>query len=413
MANGLELNLSAQVERIEVAASSGLQPLRSVSAKLDAESRELDLEALDMYLQPAEARARGPGQFRVSASVSAGQVDVGSQAVLQLQGSALSTSRGSLSGDLTASVRALPTGILEWVTSSPLVHLQNGSDHKDPALGSPTLRVQLTALDLLAPTALERVELEVPSLIIPSLGWSNSLLRASRTAIELGGRVDGQVSVAWQAPDGWDTRVKLRLLGGTLESQTFHAKLAGHVDMATEPNRASKTSVGRVDIDLDGVEVVTGTKRTAPFRASVRATDVRVVTHPSPQLSGQLQVKATPADSLLSLWIESSLLKGLAASVLELERLDADAEFRIGKGAAQVELSRATSGALNGKGYWQRPAQGESRGAFLITTKVANAGLTVTGSDTETSLFVADDWLPRGWAAARRKAQRTSLGHGP
>jgi hypothetical protein len=188
--------------------------------------------------------------------------------------------------------------------------------------------------------------------------------------------------------------------------------LAGHVDVAIEPTHSDNASVGRVDVDLDGVELVNGGKRTAPFRAALRTTDLRVVTHPALQLSGHLQADATPADSLLSLWL-SPLLKGLAASVLELKRLDANAEFSIGKGAATVELSRARSGALNGKGYWQQPAQGESQGAFLITTKVANAGLTVTGSETETTLFVSDDWLPRGGAAGGRTAQPSRERHGP
>jgi hypothetical protein len=401
LAKGLKLNLRAEVERTEVAASSGLEPLKSISAKLDVSSRELELAALDLYLKPNSAiSAGGPSLIFVSASVTAGQVDVGSRAELQLQGLSLSTRHGRFSGDLASSAQALPTGIVEWVTSSPRVRLENASDHKGPELESPKLQVQAVASNLTAPATLQRVELELPSLSIPSLGWFNSVLHGSGIVLDLGGRLDGQLRVAREVPESFAAQLKLRLLGGTLESKAVSAKLAGHVDVDLEPSHSDNASVGRVDVDLDGVEVINGSKRTAPFRAALRTTDLRVVTHPELQVSGHLHVDAAPADTLLSLWL-SPLLKGLAASVLELKRLDANAQFSIGKGAARVELSRAQSGALNGKGYWQQPAQGESQGAFLIRTKVANAGLEVNGSETETTLFVSDDWLPPDWAAPR------------
>jgi hypothetical protein len=69
----------------------------------------------------------------------------------------------------------------------------------------------------------------------------------------------------------------------------------------------------------------------------------------------------------------------------------------------RFELARAASGGLTGAGYWQRPATGDSSGAFLISSKVANVGISLVGSDTETDWFVPDDWLASGSHPARPK----------
>jgi hypothetical protein len=123
-----------------------------------------------------------------------------------------------------------------------------------------------------------------------------------------------------------------------------------------------------------------------------------------------------PADSLLSLALGSPLLQDLATDMFALRRLEASALLHVRGRAVRFELARAASGALTGAGYWQRPAAGDARGAFLISSKVANVGISLSGNDTATNWFVPDDWLlmgerPRGATrpSGRRERQARDL----
>ena len=80
-------------------------------------------------------------------------------------------------------------------------------------------------------------------------------------------------------------------------------------------------------------------------------------------------------------------------SILDLDRLDAKTQLVFDERFVSLTLARAESGALAGKGFWQRSGRGKGKGAFLLTTKVANLGLSLDGSAVETDLFAPDDWL--------------------
>jgi hypothetical protein len=137
-------------------------------------------------------------------------------------------------------------------------------------------------------------------------------------------------------------------------------------------------------------------EHTKPFRAAVRLPDLRISLEPELTLSASVDVAAKPADSLLSLALGSPMLEDLAADVFDLHGLVARARLNISRRSVRFDLARAESGGLKGSGYWQRPATGDARGAFLISSKVANVGISLIGSDTTTAWFVSDDWLASG-----------------
>jgi hypothetical protein len=106
------------------------------------------------------------------------------------------------------------------------------------------------------------------------------------------------------------------------------------------------------------------------------------------------------------------MLEDLAADLFSLKRLEAQARVSFSPRSLRVELARAESGTLTGQGFWQRPAAGDARGAFLISSKVANVGISLIGSDATTAWFVSDDWLSSGQppAPGRQRAVRRPSG---
>jgi hypothetical protein len=281
---------------------------------------------------------------------------------------------------------------------SPELSFENDSGHKPPISRGSRLLVRAHGADLVVVPELDRVELQLPDLQVPSLGVLNRRLTRARVPLSLGGRVDGEANVVWQEKQAALVGARLRLVGGVVEMQDVLATLAGHLDVSVEPAGAEATpgtaaSGGQVVVELDAVQLARGRERTPPLRASLRTTDLRIELSPRPLLRGALQVHALPAYPLLSLVLGSPVLRGLATDALDLERLDARVSFLLSENAMQIELSHAQSGELAGRGHWQSPAQGQSSGAFLLSSPLANVGLSLRGPETSTSLFVANDWL--------------------
>ena len=417
----LGLNADCQSEHTDVREKEGKELFRSFSGSVHGEARGIELSALALYLPPdGRFRLDGNAELDLGLSVTGGRLDGQSAASLRVMEPTLVTPYGDLSGDLSSSWAVLPAGTLEWVTTSPALRADDTAKFKGPVLEAPRLELELDAVDLVAPATLKRIELEVAKIIVPGLGWANRALRATGTPIDLDGRLEGHARFSMQPPAGPSAQLQLRLVGGALASDGLSARLAGHVDVGLEPSRepGSRHSEGRLDVALDGVELSRDKERTKPFRATFRVPDLRVQVEPDSALSATCLIHAGPADSLLPVLLGSPVLEGLAASALDLKELDANLKLSFDPRALRLELQRAESGALTGKGYWQRPARGEPKGAVLLATEVANVGISFSGSDTQTSLLVADDWLdsPKpgaGHRGAKRAAAKRPAGKRP
>jgi hypothetical protein len=333
-----------------------------------------------------------------------GRLDEGSTAELDVPEFQLRAPFGQLAGAASSTLRAGPGGQLEWLTTSPRFSLANSSPHPGPVLGSPRLSVTLRSETLGRAPSLRGVELDVPALVVPSLGWTERWLKRSAVPIRVGGRIEGRAHLSLARGRGPRAKVHLRLADAELSTDRVRAALGGRVDVELEPLEAARASSrGRVDIQLDGVEVERIREHTKPFRAALRLPDLRLVLEPEPVLSAGVDAFATPADSLLSLALGSPILEELAADVFSLKRLEAQARVNLSPRSLRIELARAESGALTGQGFWQRPAAGGARGAFLISSKVANVGISLIGSDATTAWFVPDDWLS---SAQPRRSER-------
>ena len=99
------------------------------------------------------------------------------------------------------------------------------------------------------------------------------------------------------------------------------------------------------------------------------------------------------------------MLEELTKELLDLKQLEATAKLELDKGAVRVELARAVSGALSCRGSWQKPATGQPSGAFLVQTSIANLGLSLRGSNAETTFFAPDDWLEGGRGDTRSRGR--------
>lgn len=383
--------------------------VQNARIQLELASGATDLSLLGLYLGSGTITdLEGQADLDAHLELLAGSVSTSSRAALRLNDASVSTVYGRLVGGAALELGLPAANLVEMVATSSELRFENDSGHKPPTLEAGKLTLRLAPADLTSPLSLRHLLVELPRVTIPSLGWSDGLLRQMGTDTRVGGRLDGEATLGFTPPAGLSARARLRLLGGELEREGLRAALSGHFNLELEPEAPDASlSTGRLDIELDGVEVAsTAQAKGKPFRVALRAPDLHVNVEPEPKLSGKVTVHAAPADPLLSLVLGSPLLEELAASVLDLERLEVSARMRIDRRSARLELSHAASGALKGEGFWQRPTQGEPNGAFLVTSDVANVGLVLRGSETETALFVADDWLTRRASGEARPAPR-------
>jgi hypothetical protein len=401
-AGRLELELEGHVEATDVRQVQGAALAEKMTGRLRANIEEIELGVLDARGDNARKwQVDGRGRLDVNASMTHGRLDERSSAELEVPKLALRGPFGKLGGEMSSTLRAGLGGHVEWVTTSPRFWLANSSPYPGPVLGTPRLALTLFVETLGHTPSLRGVDLDVPSLVVPSLGWAERWVKRSGVPIRVGGRMEGRAHFSSAAGRGPAASVRLRLADAELSTERVHASLGGRLNVELEPlDGDHPSSRGRIDIELDGVEVERIRERSKPFRAALRLPDLKLALEPEPVLSSGVDAFATPADSLLSLALGSPMLEDLAADLFSLKRLEAQARVNLSARSLRVELARAESGSLTGQGFWQRPAAGDARGAFLISSKVANVGISLIGSDTTTAWFVPDDWLSSGQPAA-------------
>jgi hypothetical protein len=400
----LALEIEGHVNTTDVRTVEGPALADAMNGRLRVDAHGLNFGALDAGATTRHPRRiEGEGDLTVSATLTEGRLGPDSTAELSASRVELGTPVGTWSGSLSSSLKALPGGRLEWVTASPKLAVANASRHRGPVLSAPRLSLVLQSETVARAPSLREVRLDLPHLVVPSLAWGQRWMKTAGVPLEIGGRLEGRAHFSWMRPRGPSARVHLRLADAEFSTEKTRASLGGEIDAKLDPADSGTGSAGRFDIELDGVEVERVRERTKPFRAAVRAGDLRISLGPELAFSATVDVSAKPADSLLSLALGSPMLEDLAADVFDLRDLEARARLNVSERAVRLELARAASGGLTGAGYWQRPATGDARGAFLISSDVANVGISLVGSQTETAWFVADDWL----ASSRRPAQQT------
>jgi hypothetical protein len=413
-ADRLELDLEGHIESTDVRLVRGAALAEQMTGRVRANVEELELGALDARgAESREWQVDGRARLGVTASMTRGRLDAGSSAELEVPKLVLRAPFGKLTGETSSTLRAGGEGRLDWVTTSPRLSLANSSPYPGPTLGTPRLALVLHSETLGHAPSLRGVELDLPRLVVPSLGWAERWVKRSGVPIRVGGRIEGRAHFSSGAGRGPEAKVRLRLADAELSTERVRAALGGRVDIELERIEGDRPrSRGHVEIELDGVEVERARERSKPFRAALRLPDLRLALEPEPVLSSGIEAFATPADSLLSLALGSPMLEDLAADVFSLEQLDAQARIELSPRSLRVELSRAASGTLTGQGFWQRPAAGDARGAFLISSKVANVGISLVGSDATTAWFVPDDWLSSAEHEAPPRAARRSSARG-
>jgi hypothetical protein len=415
-AGRVELDVEGHIEATDVRQVQGAALAEKMTGRLRVNSEEVALGVLDVRGDNVRKwRVDGRGRLDVNASMTKGRLDEGSSAELDVPKFVLRAPFGKLAGAASSTLRTSQDGQVEWVTTSPRLSLANSSPYPGPVIGAPRLVLTLHSETLRHAPTLRGVDLDVPSLVVPSLGWAERWVKRSGVPIRVGGRIEGRAHFASKVGRGPAASVRLRLADAELSTERVRAALGGRVNVELEPVDGDRpSSRGRIDIELDGVEVERIRERSKPFRAALRLPDLRLALEPEPVLSSGVEAFATPADSLLSLALGSPMLEDLAADLFSLKQLEAQARVNLSPRSLRVELARAESGTLTGQGFWQRPAAGDARGAFLISSKVANVGISLNGSDTTTAWFVPDDWLSsgqpttpgRGGAARRPSASR-------
>jgi hypothetical protein len=396
----LRLDAQASIERTDVDVTVGNEIFRGLDANIDAELEGVNPAAAGVYVREASGvEMLGRGSLRVLLRVAGGRLDPGGHAELDFADLEIRSKQAALRAAIQSRLRVNSDRGVELELAASRLLLQSGAERTLAALDGARAELIVNPAELDA-AELQRVALQLPALDVPSLSRWTPLI-AGVAPIELGGRLDGRMSAAWQRLTGASASVDLRWLGGELGHADLRVAAAGHFRAELEPRSGkSGTSEGRLDIDLDRVVLSRAGDRSAPFRASLRSGNVSVTGDPEPKLSATLHAVLEPARPLMHLLVGAEALRTLTTTLWGLDRLDAEAELSSRGSTLVFELSHAKSGSLEGQGELRLPSSGQASGAFLLTSGVGNVGVELRGSETKTELLVGDDWLEQIRAAS-------------
>ncbi len=145
-------------------------------------------------------------------------------------------------------------------------------------------------------------------------------------------------------------------------------------------------------IELGSVILDAGNARTAGFSATLLSEMLRVWTKGPFRAAGDMRLHAENADAALSLFIGPKWLRALAGEALGLGALDGRVRLRRVEDEQRLEVPEARSGRLEAKGYVEL-APHPPRGAFLLSSEMANVGIALANGLTDVTPFVSDRWL--------------------
>lgn len=406
-ARSVKGTLECNVEHTDVQRITGLEVLRTVSAELALTTAQGELAAANVYTEPRLGVTSG-GELRVQANVRVrrGVIEQGSSLELASDAVSLQRERERLRGALSVHFTAPAPNTLAACAAPRAVQLERpSSKHRGPELGSATLCATLAPADLSAPISVQRVSGTVEELSVPKLEWwSEPLARAGRP-LTLSGAANAELSFV-ATPNGELTLESRAELSGAFVSNGEVGVLStGTIQASLEPNpKTPRVSSGSLVVEMPHVKLAQGRDISDElgFELRTRSLSFENVSGKR-RLSGEVRVQARNIRALLDMALGPAALAG---SVLGVRDLTAPARFTVSDGGSRVEVPKAKSGALEVSGFWSASAAGPPRGAFLFETPIANFGLSLSGSNTEVSTLVSDDWLPKGWAVLAARPDR-------
>src|SRR5690606_32923632 len=118
---------------------------------------------------------------------------------------------GKLAGAVSSKLHAGPDGRLEWVTTAPRLALTNSSPHRGPVIRAPRLVLTLHSETLGSAPSVRGIELDVPQLTVPSLGWAERWLTRTGAPFQAAGRLEGRGHLSFLPARGPGARVQLQL----------------------------------------------------------------------------------------------------------------------------------------------------------------------------------------------------------
>ena len=348
--------IECSMPSLDVKNTFGAEVFHSISSKLDLDLVDGDARFLNVYGAPAhEPKLGGPVSSTIRARVTRGVVEPGSQLQATAPALELAWPDVTLTTQLASSfgrIRPQP----ELDVDVALQDARLSSRH--PSVGGPTARqasarLVLRGVDLTKPIELAGAELATEARLA-NLAWFNGFF-APKRQLRFSGSANAIVKLTRKPAGGGDGHVELDVQHGRVQDPTF-------------------------DVHSDAHAV-------ARFRTNEEPTQFA---------QGALSFHASEGDTLLSLAVGATARKLLSAG-LNLGALDGTVAFHAAERGLELELTRATCGAVVGRGYFQQPVPGNGRGAALLSAGPIHVGLRLEKAQVETSPLVGGDWLEETW----------------
>ncbi len=344
--------IQASVPGLDVKGTSGLQVFSGISGRIELALSGGSLGFLNLYTKPQfNFTLAGPSNFLVRVLLKRGLLAEGTKVQLVAPSYQAHMSRFQLAGGLHAT-------FARSASSKELALQLEATDAKLTAAGIPNTPPQLRSVagtmnlrgvDLTGSFEVAEATLSSDA-AVPDLSWFDRLTTGNARP-RLGGAGDCQLELQRHADGKGTGQLQLRLQ--------------------------------RARLDYAGGQLRTSGRGTARFRTEER---------PVVFAQGALSLQLTDADSLLS-FAFGSFLQSAVGKTLKLDALSANIAFHASAKAVHLQLTRAVSGLVTGRGTYYQPAAGNGRGAGLMTAGPVNVGILVKDGDATVSPLVSSDWL--------------------
>jgi hypothetical protein len=356
VAERAEGRIACQVDGSDPRKLEGLEPLKAMTASVDAMFEGTDLAFMDAYLGPhAGLSATGRATLDARAELRRGSIGPGTRLALLSMDASVGNDElrvngpavVSLTGSRKAGGPAAYGFLAERVTVSAPKH-QGAA----PSVSRIEFRAETTS-DVTRPLEVVSAKLSETQVDLPDLAWLNGFLTRKR------------------AP-----------------------RLSGSGTLTLEAERhAERRTRGSARLEVENFRLGLPDGSTEPLRGTL-ATNVSASAKEPSKLEGTAELHVDRASALLPLLSDSAFLREVESKLLGLGALEARGTYSVGD-IGQFQLSEARSGMTRARGYLTAKTGGLT-GAFLVWTPAANIGVRVAPSATRVRLFVSDDWLETG-----------------
>ncbi len=406
-----EGEIRCDVPPYDVREPKGMEVLRKIESSLALQLTVPSLQIVEDYMGPdAFLIQKGRARVDINISVRRGVIEPGAKLSLDASDVIINTKASRLRADVHAVALAspphegkAPAEVRVDVPKLSVFALGDkgiGADEEVAQVKDIAVQAHSSSADLLAPWQLMVAKVKVPELTVLDARFLNGLLfqrsdddEGEKPRVLSGrGRATLELDVS---PNKFTMNATANFEDAALRIGELVVQGAGNatVDAGGSPTRQAKGSFSDAEANFSGVSMRLGnTNLTTGYWMHVKTDKVSFRGMPPKNIEATVHVRAKDGSPLRALMAREGGIPAAVTKLLQLPEPQAQGIVQLTQGGIDVELQRATSGALDAQGYY-RSRRGQSSGAILLRVGAVGVGIRVRNGDISVNPLVGEDWL--------------------